>query len=206
MDPSKWIDLVLSISAGISFALLLKLYIRSKSLLELYFALAVIILGMPYLFDLFRVDAQVIIFEWYKLISVTIFISGLLVLIRESKPVFARFPLYLTALPFISILFFPFIIDSVVIKDLLNAIYQGGALIVTTLVFTVNHARNSGRRYYLAGIGCVIIAYLSYWFYFYPQNPAFIWITEILLAIGILITTIKFISQKNNLILANIND
>lgn len=197
MDAAKWIDLLLSASAGACFILFIKLYAKSKSLLELYFALASITLAFPYLLDLFQVESQVNIYEWYKLICITIYISGLLVLIRESKPVFARFPLYLTALPFISILFFPFITDSSVIKDLLNAVYQGGALVVTALVFTVNHARNStGRRYYLIGIGCVIISYIGYWFYFYRQNSEFLWITEILLAAGILITTLKFISQK----------
>ncbi|MEX0608329.1 MAG: hypothetical protein WD016_12550 [Balneolaceae bacterium] len=201
MDTAKWIDLVLSISTGICFFLLIRQYIKYRSLLELYFALAAFILGLPYLFDLFNfnLNTQANYFEWYKLISITIYISGLLVLIRESKPVFARFPLYLTALPFISFLFFPFITDSIVINNLINAIYQGGALIVTALIFTINHARNSGRRYYLIGIGFVLISYLSYWFYFNKVNYEYIWIAELLFAAGIVITTLKFITQESNI-------
>ncbi|MEX0720828.1 MAG: hypothetical protein WD059_09185 [Balneolaceae bacterium] len=196
MDPSKWIDLVLTISTGICFIVLVRQYLKTRSLLELYFALAAIILGFPYLLDLLNYNAQFSLFEWFKLISITTYISGLLVLIRESKPVFARFPLYLTALPFISILFFPFITDSIVIKDMLNAIYQGGALIVTALVFTVNFARHNRRRYFLLGIGFVIAAYISYWFYLNRINSEHIWISEMLFSTGLLITTLRYTSQK----------
>lgn len=196
MDPVKWIDLVLSLSTGTCFILLGKTYLKSRSLLELYFALSAFIIFIPYASHLFDAPYATELFEWAKLLGITTYISGLLVLIRESKPVFARFPQHLTALPFISLFFFPFIIDSIVIKDLLNLIYQGGALIVTGLVFTLNHVRKKGRRYYLIGIGSVIAAYFSYWMYFNRHNSEFIWVSEILFAVGILVTTVKFIRQQ----------
>ncbi|MCH2448767.1 MAG: hypothetical protein MK198_01350 [Gracilimonas sp.] len=197
MEPQKWVDLVVSFSFGTAFILLFKLFLKKRSLLELYFSLAAFTISIPYLLDLLQIDPTIDLFQWGKLISITLYISGLLVLIRESKPVFARFPIYLTALPFISFLFFPLLINSIVIKDLINATYQGGALVVTVLVFTVNEARAKGRRYYIIGISFISAAYLSYWLYLNRLNePDLIWITEILLSVGILVTLFRFIKSQ----------
>ncbi|HBQ59506.1 MAG TPA: hypothetical protein DD671_07730, partial [Balneolaceae bacterium] len=138
MDTVKWIDLVVSLSFGTVFFLMLKLFIKRPSLLVAYFGISALAISTPYFLDLFGVESYIDLFQWGKLISITFYISGLLVLIRESKPIFARFPVYLTGLPFVSFLFFPLIIDSIVIKELINAIYQGGALVVTVLIFTLN--------------------------------------------------------------------
>ncbi|MAL16398.1 MAG: hypothetical protein CL670_10525 [Balneola sp.] len=197
MDPAKWTDLVVSLSFGTVFVLLIKLFIRRRSLLELYFSLAALIITIPYLFDLFQIQTPLNLFQWGKLVSVTIYISGLLVLIRESKPIFARFPVYLTALPFVSFLFFPLIIDSIVIKDLINAIYQGGALIVTVLVFALKQAKKRNRRYYIIGITGVATSYLSYWLIFNRSTSVdMVWVSEILLCVGILFATIRFIHSE----------
>ena len=197
MDPSKWIDLILLTSTAFCAILFIKRFLLQKTLLDLYFALSAIILFIPYSLHIMNVDTDVDLFGWAKLIAIITYISGLLVLIRESKPVFARFPQYLTALPFMSLLFFPFMIDSYVIKDLLNAIYQGGALVVTGLIITLNFARTKGRRYYLIGIGSAIAAYIAYWVYFNRFDSDYTWISEMLLAVAIVITSYKFIkSQK----------
>lgn len=197
MGTAEWIDLVVSLSFGTVIFLLLKLFIQRRSLLITYFGLASITITIPYLIDLFQFEMMFDLFQWGKLISITFYISGLLVLIRESKPIFARFPAYLTALPFVSFLFFPLIIDSIVIKNLINAIYQGGALVVTVLVFTLNQAKQSKRRYYIIGISSIGLAYLSYWVILRQMNMTdFYWISEILLSVGILFTVIRFVKGE----------
>jgi drug/metabolite transporter superfamily protein YnfA len=198
MDPAKWTDLVVTLSFGASFILLIRLFFQKKILLYLYFGLAALCISIPYLLDLLQIKLAIHLFEWGRLASITIYISGLLVLIRDSKPVFARFPQYLTALPFVSFLFFPFIIDSMVIKDLINAIYQGGALVVTVLVFTVKLAHQKGRRYYIMGLGLIVAAYLSYWLYLSRSGTdAFNWISEILFSAGILIIVFKMMISND---------
>lgn len=197
MEPDKWVDLVVSFSFGTAFVIFFKLFLKKRTLLELYFSLAALTLAIPYFLDLFSPDLNFDFFRWGKLVAITFYISGLLVLIRESKPVFARFPIYLTALPFVSFLFFPLIIDSIVIKDLINAIYQGGALAVTVLVFTLNQARQKGRRYYIIGLSFISAAYIGYWLYFNRiTNPDLTWITEILLSVGILVVLFRFIKSQ----------
>ncbi|SMO37154.1 hypothetical protein SAMN06265219_101316 [Gracilimonas mengyeensis] len=192
-----WIDLLVTITVGAVLLLFIKSLIRKFTLLKAYFSAAALFLLVPYSAGLFQIETAFQLQEWAKLISITIYISGLLVLIRESKPVFARFPKHLTALPFISFIFFPLIINSFIIKDLLNAVYQGGALAVTVLIFTINNARKSQRRYYILGISLVTAAYLSYWLFF-NRNPDYdyIWISEILMSAGILITALRFLREQ----------
>lgn len=192
MNPVQWTDLVVAVTLLVSLYVLFKQYVRRKSLVDLYFGFSALILFLAYSIHLMEIDLSQILMNWGKLISITFYISGLLVLIRESKPSFARFPLYLTALPFISFLFFPLIIDSIVIKDLVNGIYQGGALIVTILVFTVNKAKESGRRYYITGLSFVSIAFFLYWFVFNREMIEKIWISEILFSAGILLVLYRF--------------
>lgn len=206
MDTAKWIDLVVSLSFGTVFILMLKLFFKRRSLLIIYFGIAAFTISIPYFLDLFKLDLSVDLFQWGKLISITFYISGLLVLIRESKPVFARFPIYLTTLPFISFIFFPLIVDSIVIKELINAIYQGGALVVTVLIFTLNQARESKRRYYIIGIFCIGAAYLSYWIVLKQFDmEEFLWISEILLSIGILFAAFRFVKGENEKLITTNN-
>ena len=197
MEPFQWVDLLVSVSLLISFYSLIRLYMVKRSLVDLYFGLSALILLIGYVGHMVGFHFNSLIMNWSKLVSVTFYISGLLVLIRESKPVFARFPLYLTALPFVSILFFPLVIDFTVIKDLVNGIYQGGALIVSILVLTVNNVNEIGRRYYIVGLTLVSISFLTYWIIFNRDIPDKIWISEILFAAGILLVLFRFIKSNS---------
>lgn len=195
MEPTKWIDLMLVVSTGFCSVLFIKNYLVNKSLLYLYFGIASLALCLPYGLDLFELQQQPLVFEWSKLIAIITYISGLLALIRESKPVFARFPVFLTALPFFSILFFPLMIETYIIKDLLNAIYQGGALLVTGLILFVNFRHSSKRIYHIAAVSAAILAYVLYWLYFNRTAENLIWISEILLAFALVLATFQLISS-----------
>lgn len=197
MEPTQWIDLVVSLSFGAVFIMFLQLFVQRRSLLDLYFCLSAFTITIPYIIDLFNIIVSIDLFEWGKLVSITIYISGLLVLIRRSKPVFARFPIYLTLLPFVSFLFFPLIVNSIIIKDLINAIYQGGALVVTVLVFTVNQVKQQNRRYYIIGLSLISASYIIYWLYLNRLNITHLyWLPEILLSVGIIIAAIRFVNGE----------
>lgn len=195
MLTQDWVNLVVMVSFGITFFLLFRLYLKKRTLLELYFSLAAVSVAFPYAYMLF-LDTLPGLIEWGRLVAVTFYISGLLVLIRESKPPFARFPVYLTALPFIGFLFFPLMIDSLAIKNLINGIYQGGALLVTLLIFTVNNTKTKRRRYYLLGLGLITFAFIGYWTSIYLDYEAYIWAIKIMLSTGILITFFRFIQDR----------
>ena len=71
---------------------------------------------------------------WGNFISISLILSALFVIIRDSKPMFARFPIYLTLLPLSGIIFFAIIPTNYAIKDLLELIMQAGAIVVALLI------------------------------------------------------------------------
>ena len=75
---------------------------------------------------------------WGNFVSIVSVLSALFMMIRESKPVFARFPFYLTFLPFISLIFFGLLDVSFAIKDLLIIIFKAGALLVSFMLFGIH--------------------------------------------------------------------
>lgn len=190
METGLWTDLLLGLSAIYAVIIFLKLHFESQSYLFAYLSLSSVLLlfitAMPYTGLLS--EAWV---EWTILFLIITLISALLVLIRESKPAFARFPTYMTALPFISVLFFPFVIDSYAIKDLLNMIYQGGALVVALLVISINHFIKPYLKFFLTGTVLLGMSYLGYWFILDYIN-GFSWVFTLLTAVAVLLLTIGF--------------
>ena len=80
---------------------------------------------------------------WGNFVSISLVLSALFVIIRDSKPMFARFPIYLTLLPLSGIIFFAVIPTSYAIKDILEIIMQAGAIVVALLIFGVNRPRRA---------------------------------------------------------------
>lgn len=196
MQPDTWINITLLLATGACTLLFLKRFMQTKVLVHLYFGAGIAILFLPYSLLIFGTDAGIDMFDWSRLAAIILYISGLLALIRESKPVFVRFPLYMTALPFLSFVFFPMMLDAQIIRDLLNAIYQGGALLVTSLILLLNFANTKGRSLYIAGLILAFSAYLSYWFYFNRFDLQNVWISEMIFAAALVITTFKFLSNE----------
>lgn len=97
---------------------------------------------------------------WGHFISISLILSALFVIIRDSKPVFARFPMYLTLLPLSGILFFAIIPTSYAIKGILELIMQAGALVVAFLLIGVNTYLFDWKWTYLASLIAFISAYI----------------------------------------------
>lgn len=191
METLNWIY-ILYLFVGIPVVINLFIIARKdNSLSILMFGIALFAfltgIGIDYAFDNMEIAR-----EWGDLIAVTTTLSGLFIEIRDSKPVFARFPMYLTFLPFITIVFYPLVIESEAIKDLLKMIYQGGAIVVAILVISINQFLYKQRGFLLTA--CIIItgAYISFWFLdeitLIPGKE----IGKIMFAFGIIVATIGF--------------
>ena len=97
---------------------------------------------------------------WGNFVSISLVLSALFVIIRDSKPVFARFPIYLTLLPMSGIIFFAIIPTSYVIKDILEFIMQAGAVLVSLLLFCVNTILFEWKWTFIMSIFAFICAYI----------------------------------------------
>ena len=113
--------------------------------------------------------------EWAQISSVAFILCGLTLLIRLSKPVFARFPITFTALPLLIIATYPLAIETVMIKKWLLGIYEGGALVAAILIFSMKLVRN--RNFILLLVGSVVLAgtYVLYWFPVLPSEVQYYW-------------------------------
>ncbi len=192
MENLNWIY-ILYLSIGIPASINLFLIAKNdNSLSVLAFGVSLftflIGVGLDYAFG----DDLSFSREWGDLIAITTALCGLFIEIRESKPVFARFPIYLTLLPFLSILFYPLIIDSVVIKNLLQLIYQGGSIVVAILVVSINQFLHKQRGYLLTSCMIFLIAYICFWFLddfeAFPVKDA----AKIVFSLGIIVASIGF--------------
>ncbi|MBK98120.1 MAG: hypothetical protein CL672_04920 [Balneola sp.] len=97
---------------------------------------------------------------WGNFVSISLVLSALFVIIRDSKPVFARFPIYLTMLPLSGIIFFATIPTSYAIKDILELIMQAGAVLVALLLFCVNTILFEWKWTFLISILAFLCAYI----------------------------------------------
>tara|TARA_R100000541_G_scaffold58037_1_gene68718 strand:- start:5699 stop:6049 length:351 start_codon:yes stop_codon:yes gene_type:complete len=104
-------------------------------------------------------------------------------LIRESKPIFARFPAILSFLPFTLLFFVPLILDQLVIYNLIIGTFQGGCIIVALLIFTLSQFSGKNYKWHILGTCTALSSFLVFWLSALPEK---ILISEVLLAIGIL--------------------
>ncbi len=135
-------------------------------------------------------DAQ-FIGEWATVFSVSFLLSAGAALVRDSKPVFSRFPRIFTFAPLALIFIYPLIVDTVAVKDWVIAIYQASALIIGMLVFSLKTHHNGNYGYLLVGIVFFAITFILFWL---PESvftlPVYVWV--LLVACGILITTVGY--------------
>ncbi|NGP89075.1 hypothetical protein [Fodinibius halophilus] len=125
------------------------------------------------------------ILEWGHITCLAFVLSSLAVFIRESKPVFAQFPMLYTGLPLLIVLSYFLVKDTYALKNWLIMIYQGGAITVSILMYSVYTYRR--KQYALILIGSIIFlfSYLLYW-YVPGIQPSYAWLWQLLLAAGLL--------------------
>lgn len=108
------------------------------------------------------ITSQVI--EWGHIYSLALILSSLLLFIRESKPEFSQFPIFYGILPFLIIISYLLVYNTVILKDWLINIYQAGAIIVAILMYGIYSYRDDIYRTLAAGailFGITFILYLA---------------------------------------------
>lgn len=132
-----------------------------------------------------------VIAEWGYVVVISFILSALAVLIRESKPVFAQFPLVYTGLPLLIILSYILVKDTLALKEWLVSIYQGGALLVALLMYSVYHYRYKGYSILLSSTALFILTYMVFWFIPVVRDQ-YAWIWQTMLGISIIVAVIGF--------------
>lgn len=182
MTDYNWLYILYLIAVLPSLYITGSLSFKEKSLSALYFSLALFSFLMGIIISLAGFGTDDYIRGWGDIIAITLIQCGLFVMIRNSKPVFARFPIYLTLLPLISLFFYPIVSDIQVVTDLLKMTYQGGAILVGILVIAINHYLHKQRELLLVACFLFLLAYILYWTG--QDNPTISLSSSVLMSFG----------------------
>jgi|GEM_PF-1146430 len=202
MIEADWIN-ILFFSCGLpSMIMLYRAAYVAKSLSNAFFGTAILSFLIGTAVGYFDQVDSALAREWGDLVGITLVLCGLFVKTRNSKPVFARFPLPMTMLPILGVFFYPLIINADVVKDLLTITYQGGAILVSILVITINHLMYKHRSILIVAYVIFLVAYVSYWFIDFAEVELIQTIGMILFSVGMLVAAFGFrkvsLSKLNN--------
>lgn len=131
------------------------------------------------------------IVEWGHVTSLAFVLSSLAVFIRESKPVFAQFPMLYTGLPLLIVLSYFLVKDTYALKSWLLAIYQGGAIIVSLLMYSIYTYRRNEYAMILSGVTVFLICYLLFWYVPVIQQ-SYAWSWKLLFAVAMILNIIGY--------------
>lgn len=198
MQELNWLNITYALAGIPSSYLFLRIAIQEKIASNAFFGVAILTflagVGLGYS-SWFTPESTR---EWGDIISITLVLCGLFVKIRDSKPIFARFPVFLTLLPLVGILFYPMIVESKVVKDLLMIIYEGGALLVGLLVLSINQLMLGNRVLCIVGSVILVCSYLMFWFIAPELVELHAEAGSILFAIGMITTAYGFKKVADN--------
>lgn len=160
---------------GLSFAVSIFFLMQLSSLLEFYISNSTLSIGTQ------------IIADWGPIVGLAAVLSSMAVFIRDSKPNFAKFPLSYTAFPLLIILSYALVRNTLVLKEWLIGIYQGGSIIIAALMYGVYAARDKSYLFIVGGIILFLLTFIFYWFIPGMEN-SFSWVWKILFAAGLLLS------------------
>lgn len=138
-----------------------------------------------------------VVVEWGHIISLAFILSALAVFIRQSKPVFAQFPLVYAALPLFIVISYVLVANTYALKDWLLSIYQGGAILVALLMYSVYTFREQRYIYILGGIILFLITFLVYW-YIPGASENTDWLWKTFLIFSLLLTLYGYEYARKN--------
>mgnify|MGYP001627819560 CR=1 FL=1 len=188
MDLSSWLSLLNILVLLFSlYKIITVITIKRSSFLILLSSalLTYMVSNIIYLVD----DSLIVAIRFLNTASLVCILSALFNLVRESKPVFARFPAILGYLPFIILLFVPLVLEKSVIYKLLLGTFQGGALIVSILIFSINQKNQNNYLLMIIGTLVCIISFIFFWMIPLTEKQIIV-VTELLLITGVFLISL----------------
>lgn len=194
-----WATLLLICTSGYVAAKLFKLTNQRGQLKFLGLTLAsgiLLVMQLSIFLDHLMTDPSVasaseFIVEWGHVTSLAFVLSSLAIFIRQSKPAFAQFPLIYTALPLLIIISYVLVQDTYAIKTWLLVIYQGGAITVALLMYSVYTYRRTEYALILTGVIVFLISYILFWSISEIQD-AYQWVWKLLVGVAMIICIIGY--------------
>lgn len=128
-----------------------------------------------------------LVVEWGHITTLAFVLSALAIFIRQSKPLFAQFPLIYAALPLLIVCSYFLVLNTYALKEWLLNIYQAGAILVALLMYSVYTYREQKYMFILAGISLFFVTFLMFWYVPGIQED-YSWVWKLLLGSSLLLT------------------
>jgi len=144
----EWYSFIVAISSVVSLSILREtLMQQGRAGKALIIVLVLTIVGYSVssigsIFDSLEKYAS-IVSDLCWISQASFLLTSLANFLREDKPTYARYPVLFTYLPMIILPVYPFILDTIVIKDWVLALYQLGSIIITGLLLGLLATRES---------------------------------------------------------------
>ena len=187
----EWYSVVVAISSVISLSMLReRLLSQGRAGKALIMVLGIAIVGYSIsiigsLFPtLFEITAIVTDLCWIT--QASFILTSLANFLREDKPTYARYPVIFTYLPMIILPVYPFILETVVIKEWVLALYQFGSICISGLLLGLLVSREFKYVIVFIPWGIFTVVWLLTWII----EP--LWLTETIRAIVIAVGIIFF--------------
>lgn len=196
-----WSEILIAFTGTVSAAILF--FFSEKSYLLLKFYLSTALLGPVFIFF----DAHTLASDpdmvkgWLSIGSITILLIVQANLIRELKPIYTRYPVYFTYSPLIIIGSYPFILNANSLIVLMHQVLQGGALLITMLLYLTLFQKLKRHFIYLGGFLLLLLTFLGFWFF---NDLIQSWMWNLTFAVGIACMTygvnelLNYLDQKES--------
>ena len=190
-----WQSLLASIASIVAATVLIRSgYLKTESTAFAILAMLVAALGYAGVFVIQLIDVQSLLpgaftdFAWLAVAA--LLLVSLANFLREDKPPFARYPFFFTLLPLIVLPVFPFISDTIVIKNWVLALYQFGALVIAALLFALMSTKDKSLRFIIIAIALFAFAWLMKWIFVFQSSGR--WFYTVSVILGMILATKTF--------------
>ena len=160
----------------------------------LFVAVSVAIILQPIISNNFISFLLAQLSEWGHIYSLALILSSLLLFVRESKPEFSRFPVSYVIFPILIVFSYLLVYNTVVLKKWLISIYQGGAVVVSMLIYGIYSYRE--QIYQRTFVGSVLLFFSYLAFYLLPDSYKIIW--QLFLVAGIAIVFAGYLAVEQH--------
>lgn len=185
-----WSEILLIICS--LFSIVILLFYSGKNYLHLRCFLSVslisVIVSISTSFFISEFDTE--INEWTKVTGISFALVVIAILIREMKPTYVRYPVIFSYVPLAILAVYPFISDADILKDLLNQLLQGGAIVVSLLLYLSLKDKLEKHYLFLTGMLLFATAFGFYWFSG-EIGSEMIWTWQTPMAAGIILISLQ---------------
>lgn len=184
----NWSEILLLVSAALSLFLLFYKGSGHRQI-RIFAAIAILSVSVTLFPGMFSAR-EAMVLEWARITGITTVLLVLAFIIRQLKPYYARYPYPFSFTPLAVLIFYPMVSDTAVLKDLLNQILQGGALLIA-LLLTLSLGRRIQKRFILwGGVLLLTISCAAYWMISAEAFSPWLWQSS--LALGMVLCSWSF--------------